>query len=308
MPLKHGTSHEVITSNIKELIRAGHPQRQAVAAALAHSKKSKKMAQGGLAEEEFASPENNTTPEPRNGESGTEEHFNDHMDGNMAPNAPEETRRSIHEQSYQDDTDRNDKRNSRGYQTESTHDARDHVENPRDMDEDQSLAEAIEAASRSDRMNFDQGGTAPSPSPSPVPLDAAQSSMRKAFHFAKGGEVPTGKRLVDPEYPIELSERNYRGRDNTKDQPEQPESESSIYSKMSSDPGTKRGYTQEEYDDEVNGNKNDTPWVNASTEQPMSSMPRKPSHADMPPSQPGNNLHPDVMNVIMERKKKRNYR
>ena len=34
MPLKHGKSQETISSNIREMIDAGHPQNQAVAAAL----------------------------------------------------------------------------------------------------------------------------------------------------------------------------------------------------------------------------------------------------------------------------------
>lgn len=48
MPLKSGSSKETISHNIKEMVESGHPQRQAVAAALnnarqnAHKKKTKK--------------------------------------------------------------------------------------------------------------------------------------------------------------------------------------------------------------------------------------------------------------------------
>ena len=40
MPLQKGSSQEVISSNISELVRAGHPQEQAVAIALKEAGKS----------------------------------------------------------------------------------------------------------------------------------------------------------------------------------------------------------------------------------------------------------------------------
>ena len=58
MPLKKGKSKAVISSNIREMVHSGHPQNQAVAAALAQARKSgakiprkrkNKKLRGGLA-------------------------------------------------------------------------------------------------------------------------------------------------------------------------------------------------------------------------------------------------------------------
>jgi len=42
MPLKPGDSKAVVSANIRELVKAGHPQRQAVAIALSNARKGKK--------------------------------------------------------------------------------------------------------------------------------------------------------------------------------------------------------------------------------------------------------------------------
>lgn len=42
MPLEKGKSKKVVARNIKELIKSGRPQKQAVAIALAQKKKSSK--------------------------------------------------------------------------------------------------------------------------------------------------------------------------------------------------------------------------------------------------------------------------
>lgn len=42
MPLRKGKSHQVISSNIREMVRAGHPHKQAVAAALSKARGKKK--------------------------------------------------------------------------------------------------------------------------------------------------------------------------------------------------------------------------------------------------------------------------
>lgn len=40
MPLKSGKSKETISSNIREMVHAGHPQKQAVAASLEKARES----------------------------------------------------------------------------------------------------------------------------------------------------------------------------------------------------------------------------------------------------------------------------
>jgi uncharacterized protein len=42
MPLKKGSSQKVISRNIAEMIKAGHPKAQAIAAAYSNAGKSKK--------------------------------------------------------------------------------------------------------------------------------------------------------------------------------------------------------------------------------------------------------------------------
>jgi hypothetical protein len=42
MPLHKGNSKRVVSENIREMVNAGHPQRQAVAAALSTARKSGK--------------------------------------------------------------------------------------------------------------------------------------------------------------------------------------------------------------------------------------------------------------------------
>lgn len=52
MPLKKGATKKTVSTNIKEMVQAGHPQKQAIAAALTTARKSgakipKKKMKGG---------------------------------------------------------------------------------------------------------------------------------------------------------------------------------------------------------------------------------------------------------------------
>jgi hypothetical protein len=53
MPLKKGHSKEVVSDNIKEMMKAGHPQKQAIAAALTMARKYKKMSEGGMVDPDY---------------------------------------------------------------------------------------------------------------------------------------------------------------------------------------------------------------------------------------------------------------
>lgn len=52
MPLKKGSSREVVNSNIHEMVRSGYKPKQAVAASLANARKYKKMAMGGKVDDD----------------------------------------------------------------------------------------------------------------------------------------------------------------------------------------------------------------------------------------------------------------
>ena len=53
MPMKKGHSREVISSNIHEMVKAGHPVKQAIAAALSHARKHKMMFEGGMVDDDM---------------------------------------------------------------------------------------------------------------------------------------------------------------------------------------------------------------------------------------------------------------
>lgn len=49
--MKPGKSREIISGNIKEMVKAGHKPKQAIAAALSHARKTANMDEGGLLEQ-----------------------------------------------------------------------------------------------------------------------------------------------------------------------------------------------------------------------------------------------------------------
>lgn len=61
MPLQKGNSSKVVSSNIKELVKAGHSPKEAIAISLASKRKYKKMAEGGMVNSDF---DMEGTPEP----------------------------------------------------------------------------------------------------------------------------------------------------------------------------------------------------------------------------------------------------
>jgi hypothetical protein len=46
MPLRRGSSRKIVSENIREMVRSGHPQKQAVAAALRQSRAGKGKRKG----------------------------------------------------------------------------------------------------------------------------------------------------------------------------------------------------------------------------------------------------------------------
>jgi hypothetical protein len=162
MPLRKGTSSNVVSSNIKEMMKAGHKQKQAIAAAL--SMKRKSMYEGGLVNSDF---DEEGTPRPV--DIGDEDKYETSMpasvDEHLSYKPDDEDERSIVEISDDGQYDPSD------------------VANPR------SLAEAL-------AEHFADGGSVPQASPTPVPQKVAdaQQSMRNAFHYAEGGEVDSAEK------------------------------------------------------------------------------------------------------------------
>lgn len=65
MPLKSGSSRETISQNIREMVEAGHPQKQAVAAALRKSREDETKSDAEEKEKEEAEKEKEEEPDPK---------------------------------------------------------------------------------------------------------------------------------------------------------------------------------------------------------------------------------------------------
>lgn len=121
MPMKIGVSPETVSSNVRELMKSGRPQKQAVAIALATKRKSaKKMAEGGM----YA-------------EGGIVDWDDDMHDGPDSEN----NLRSLSEIQEQGDMNPSD------------------ITNPQYQDEKRDLAKALfEKSQRNEMLSFAEGG------------------------------------------------------------------------------------------------------------------------------------------------------
>lgn len=153
MPLKSGHDHATINSNIQEMMKAGHPQKQAVAAALSHARKSKKMAKGGSV---TADGPNGNEPDDAPAFTSEPEGASIPTAGNT-PDAPRSATSKAYEADYLPDTDEEDDRNLRGIQIEANDAGREHIFNPASQKKQKSLADAIKEATE-DEHYYAKGG------------------------------------------------------------------------------------------------------------------------------------------------------
>lgn len=81
MPLKKGHSPEIVSANIKELVKSGRKQKEAVAIALSSARQSRKMAEGGIVDEPAPRDiaELNTDALPDENAAEPEEHSEDEL-------------------------------------------------------------------------------------------------------------------------------------------------------------------------------------------------------------------------------------
>lgn len=121
MPLKHGKSPETVAHNIKEMMKAGHPQKQAIAASMSMKRKYEKMDAGGMAYSEGGM-------------------VGDDMDQDAGSDFNENASRNINELQDLGDSHPND------------------VENPEMQDHQRMLAKALFEKSEENEKGFAMGG------------------------------------------------------------------------------------------------------------------------------------------------------
>ena len=102
MPLVKGHSPKVVSSNVKELIRSGRPQKQAVAIALNNARKYKKMAAGGIAAEEGEMEENEISRDDMDQGAGTDLNENSQRDLSEIQSMGESHPNDVMNPEYQD--------------------------------------------------------------------------------------------------------------------------------------------------------------------------------------------------------------
>lgn len=212
MPLKKGHSHEVVSHNIREMVRAGHPIKQAVAASLSTARKYKKMASGGLVNDDF---DQAGTPQPES--TGAEDHYE--------TSKPADTDETL---SYRGDSPDNMDRTI----TEINDDGHyypDDVANP--PKQKRSMAAALEEDSVEHFADGGQATTSPTPTPSQPAAGSSTDELRKSIKSAFGNYHDGGLVTGEEEYSVGAKPLTYEDDGTEADMSTEPSKPSSDFPK-----------------------------------------------------------------------------